>query len=84
MASIEDAACIRDPASIGSFTGRYIMRCRSGLRPRLAYVAPQIAVHEGAASQQGRGWKQKGGEIGNWKMLAPPHDNSNLILHKSR
>ena len=37
----------------------YIMRCQSGLRPRLAYVAPQIAVYEGAASQQGTGWEQK-------------------------
>ena len=37
----------------------------------------------GAALQQGRGWEQKGGEVGNWKMLAPAHDNSNLILHKS-
>jgi len=30
-----------------------------------------IDVYEGAALQQGRGWEQKGGEVVNWKMLAP-------------
>jgi len=27
-------------------------------------------IYEGAALQQGRGWEQKGGEVGNWKMMA--------------
>jgi len=48
----------------------------------LSLLAIEIAVYEGAASQQGRGWEQKG-EVANWKMLAPPYNNSDLILHKS-
>ena len=52
--------------------------------PPLSLLAVEIAVYEGGASQQGRGWEQKGGEVANWKMLAPPYDNSDLILHKSR